>query len=252
MLVLFLSAVAAPPSPPLRAAIREEDPLGGPTLVIAPEVRCSAGEFAFVKAVTEGKVIRWRAVDPGLSVIPAELLRDTKTAVVFALRPGRYRLHAVTAAGDVPSEIVETLIVVGDGPAPPPGPDPPVPPPPVPPPTPPDDPLTAELRRAYRSDLSADPKAAEHARTLSGFYSAMAVHVESGKAATVGDLLSDYREAIPEVLPAGAVPSLRKVCGGETAEALGLEPDKRLDADLKAKAAGKFKALANGLLEVVK
>ena len=98
-----------------------------PELALPAEVAGQPGEFVMVPAKTTGKAVSWKAIDPGLNLFPVILLKDSKTAVVTASRPGRYRLLAVTAAGDEVSPIVETTIVIGDAPPAPPGPNPPAP-----------------------------------------------------------------------------------------------------------------------------
>lgn len=224
-----------------KALIREEDSLGGPALILAGEVKINVGEFGFVKANTTGKIVRWKAVDAGLSVIPSELLRDTKTAVVIANKPGRYRLHAVTAEGDIPSAIMEVVIVVGDVPAP--GPDP-KPPEPVP-----DDPLTSKLKKAFDSDRSL-VDSAKHLATLAGFYEAMANHTKGTSAKTVGELLADYRVAIPTVLPEGSIPALRRACGEEIALLVGDDSEALLDPTLRPKLVDLFTRIQTSLKKI--
>jgi len=92
-----------------------------PDLTLPREVSAEPGSFVVVPATTSGKTVSWKSIDPGLNLFPSALLKDTKTAVVIASKPGRYRLLAVTAAGDEVSEIAETVVVVGN---PPPVPDP--------------------------------------------------------------------------------------------------------------------------------
>jgi hypothetical protein len=108
----------------------------GPTLELPKEVTGNPGDFVMVAAKTDGKQVRWIALDPGLAVFPAQLLKDSKTGVVSAKDPGRYRLLAYTAGGDEPSDPVITTVVIGNAPVPPspipPGPNPPTPPIPTP------------------------------------------------------------------------------------------------------------------------
>ena len=100
------------------------------------ELKGEPGTFIRIPAETNGTAVRWYAVDAGLQIFPAELLRDTKTAVVVALTKGRYRVLAWTAVGGDPSEPAVCVVVIGDAPPVPPGPTPPGPNPPGP--TPPD------------------------------------------------------------------------------------------------------------------
>lgn len=92
------------------------------------EVKAEPGTFAVVTATTDCKTLQWVSLDQGLSLIPPELLRDSKAAVVMAGRSGRYRLLAYGALGDAPSRPAITTVVVGEvppGPGPGPGPTPP-------------------------------------------------------------------------------------------------------------------------------
>lgn len=106
------------------------------------ELKGAVGSFIVVTAQTDETVVKWYSVDPNLNLFPPQLLRDSKIAVVTALVPGRYRLLAVSAKGDTPSDFAACTVVIGDAPLPPtpvppspPGPTPPNPPQP-PPPTP--------------------------------------------------------------------------------------------------------------------
>lgn len=104
-----------------------------PAVKLPAEVRGEVGAFVRVPADSTGKEVRWFAADKGLNVFPVELLRDSRTAVVTAQAPGRYRLVAYTALADVPSLPAECVVVVGEAPPVPPGPTPPGPTPPAPP-----------------------------------------------------------------------------------------------------------------------
>lgn len=120
---------------------------------VPAKVEGQPGEFVIVKAETKGTVVKWKVVDPGIFLFPQDLLKDTKTAVVTGLRPGRYRLWAWSAIGAAPTDAVECVIVLGDEP----GPEPP--PPPPPPPLPPaDTPLVRALKVAYAKETEADKK----------------------------------------------------------------------------------------------
>jgi len=198
-----------------------------------------------VRAETEGKTVRWFAMTPGLSVFPSELLRDTKATVVVAGVPGRYTLLAYTAKGDEPSELARCEIII-EGPAPPP-PDPPGPKPPDP-----TDPLAKKIRDALASDPGTAAQKREWAAALGGFYAAMAKHVATDQAATVGDLLSDYRNAIPAVLPADAIPATRRVAGQEVAAIAGEDPERKIDQVLKGKLVDLFTRLSAAMTQEAK
>jgi hypothetical protein len=206
-----------------------------PSLKVA-DVRAVVGDWIILRAETEGRVVRWKSIDRGLRLAPPELaLRDPKATLATAARPGKYRVVCVTAKGDVPSEIVEFVVTVEpDGPGPPPDPEP-------------ADPLARKLREAFQADSGDLDKKREHVAALAGFYSAMAKHIATEQVATIGDLLSDYRNAIPVVLPADAIPNVRKVCGGEVAALAGDDADRKIDSQLKAKLVDLFTRLASAL-----
>jgi hypothetical protein len=216
------------------SALPADDP---PPLKVT-DVRAVVGDWIVLRAETEGRVVRWKAIDRGLRIAPPELaLRDPKATLATAARPGKYRVVCVTAKGDVPSEIVEFVVTVEvDGPDPP-GPGPPEP----------ADPLARRVREAFQKDPGEAPKKREYAAALAGFYAAMAKHVQADQVATVGDLLSDYRAAVPAVLPDGAIPGTRQVCGEATAATAGTDPDRKIDAPLKSKFVDLFTRLASAL-----
>ena len=222
-----------------QTAVADETP---PPIKVA-DVHAVVGDWIVLRADTEGKVVRWKAVTPGIKIAPPELgLRDPKVALATCCKPGVYRVHAVTAKGDVPSEIVEFKVTVeGDGPTP----VPPVPPGPIPPvPPDPTDPLTRKIRDALAADPGTPAQKREWAGALGGFYAAMAKHVEGYKDATVGELLSDYRVAIPSVLPADAIKGTRAVAGQEVAAVAGDDAERKIDAATKAKLVDLFTRLA--------
>jgi hypothetical protein len=90
-------------------------------LVVPAEVRGEVAEFVTVIATTEGKVVRYVALDQGLQVFPSSLLANQRATVVTSAKPGRYRLLAYTSVADVPTEPVITIVIIGSS-------TPPVPP----------------------------------------------------------------------------------------------------------------------------
>lgn len=104
-----------------------------PSLTLPARVSGQPGAFLTVAAQTSGKNVAWLVIDPGLNLFPVSLLKDSKTAVVTSGVPGKYRLLAVTAAGDEVSQpAVCEIVIEGTKPAPVPAPTP-VPTPPAPP-----------------------------------------------------------------------------------------------------------------------
>lgn len=226
LVALPLTAAADDLPPPLRVA----------------DVRAAVGDWIVLRADTEGRIVRWKAIDRGLRLAPPELaLRDPKVTLATASRPGKFRVVCVTAKGDVPSGVVEFVVTVE-----PDGPDPPAPP--TPPPEPePVDPLQRTIREALTSDPGDPAKKREYAAALAGFYAAMAKHVAADQVATVGDLLSDYRSAIPAVLPEGAIPGTREACGKAVAAVAGDDAERAIDAGLKSKLTDLFTRLSAAL-----
>jgi hypothetical protein len=136
LILSLLLLSAAPPSEsapaPAAAAATPQVSADAPTLDLPETVDGPVGGFITVAAETNGTVVRWHAIDPGLNLFPVELLRDSRAAVVTSSRAGRYRLLAYTALGDVPSDPETVTVIVGDAPPVPPGPQPPGPTPPGP------------------------------------------------------------------------------------------------------------------------
>lgn len=113
-----------PPAPP-----PQSDAL--PTISIPEKVTGKKGQWIKIPATTNGGEVRWVSLTDGLSVFPTELLKSSATGIVSAIEDGEYRVLAYTALGNVPSDPVECLVVIGVGPRPP-----PVPPDPKPEPKP--------------------------------------------------------------------------------------------------------------------
>lgn len=91
---------------------RDSDSTSAPIVELDKEIHGSPRGFIVVTAKSNGPIVQWVALDPGLTLIPPQLLRDSKTAVLMADRPGKYRLLAYTALGDTPSAPTTTTIVV--------------------------------------------------------------------------------------------------------------------------------------------
>jgi len=219
----------------------------GPSLVLPKEVKGEPGAFLRIAAETPGKVVKWRVVDGGLNLFPVDLLRDSKVAVVVALKPGRYRLQAVTALADEPSDIVETVVVVGN--APPPGPDP-VPPGPDPTPPDPADPLAKALQTLYVA--TADPDKAKHVKALASIYRQGAEFISTGDIATAGDLFGRLSTVSASLLPRVAIQSLRDEIANELKKTLPANPATALTAEHRATAKKLFIRLASILEGIAK
>jgi hypothetical protein len=132
--------------------------------------------------------VRWRAIDPGLNLFPVELLKDTRTAVVVAVQPGRFRLLAWSAVNGAPTDAAECVVVISG---------------PIPPPTPPGpaDPLEADLRAALAKEPDGHEKMAELAKACQTAATA-ARDPANGDVKAVRDIFAgQIRERIAPKLP---------------------------------------------------
>src|SRR5205807_2227107 len=126
-------------------------------------------------------------------------------AIFSAPSPGRYRILAYTAAGDVPSLPALTTVTV-EGPVPPVPPGPGPGPDPGPDPNPPD-PLVQALQAAYAAET--DAAKAQQVNLLAALYrNAAASTVNQQELKTLGDLYQVLRAAGAALLPAAALPKV--------------------------------------------
>ena len=239
----------------LLTALALASPALAQTVKLPAEVRVQPGRLAPVRIEFDGDEVRWD--------VPAELdafreyspdPKDVRLRVQGWTK-GAYRIVAVACKGGKLSEFAACVVTVGDAPPPappgptPPGPTPPGPtPPPVPPvpptPVPPDDPAAQRLKDAFKRDADAIAEKLAHCATLSAFFVAMASHVKDPSVKTVGDLLADYRAAVPAVLKPGALPLVRKQIAAEVAAVTGDDPERDISPDLRDKLIKLFEFLA--------
>lgn len=95
-------------------------------LKLPAEIKGEPNQFITIIADTPGEIVRFVALDSGLSVFPADLLANKKATVVTG-PAGRYRILAYSAVGGKPTEPATTTIIIGNAPNPPfnpPGPQP--------------------------------------------------------------------------------------------------------------------------------
>lgn len=207
-----------------------------PALTIPAQTKGEPGAFVRVDAVTEGKSVRWFSLDKGLSVFPADLLRDQKTTVVVGLRPGSYRIACITCLADELSELAIGYVVIE-------GADPTPPAPPTPPdPTPPADQLAADIGRAFTAD--ADPRKAEYARLLASFYRQSAVAATSRDVTTSGQLYDLLKRTRAGLLPDTALLGIRQRAATELQAILPTRAGDPLTDRHRADAATLFARLA--------
>jgi hypothetical protein len=207
-----------------------------PTLKLPAEVKAQPATISELRADTNGKVVVWVVLTPGLSVRTV----DGGRVLLFTGPTGRYECLAYTALADVPSEPARCVIVIGDAP-PGPGPNPK-------PPNPPPDVLRAKLKAAFDSD-SADPaQKREQAKDLAALYRAAAKLAEDSAVPTSGELLRRVRDAAGTLIGPDALKEVRRIVGGELAALL--PTDAALTDTQRTTAAALFRKLAAILEEL--
>ena len=218
--------------------------LAGQDLKIPAEVTGEVAAFVTVIAETNNKQVKFYPIDSGLSVFPAALLANQKATVVVAAKAGTYRLLAYTAAGDIPSEPQICKVIIGGG-----KPDnlPPTPIPPAPP-TPDRDKLLDALIGIYGGLQEQDKE--KHVKSLAGIYRRAAATVD--QFADLGTLYGGIKTSASEVVPAGAIRSIRERIAQETIRQLGDQPTAQLTPALASKAASYFSRLGYVLEELAK
>ena len=218
--------------------------LAGQDLKIPAEVTGEVAAFVTVIAETNNKQVKFYPIDSGLSVFPAALLANQKATVVVAAKAGTYRLLAYTAAGDIPSEPQICKVIIGGG-----KPDnlPPTPIPPAPP-TPDKDKLLDALIGIYGGLQEQDKE--KHVKALAGIYRRAAATVD--QFADLGTLYGGIKTSAAEVVPAGAIRSIRERIAQETIRQLGDQPQAQLTPALASKAASYFSRLGYVLEELAK
>ena len=87
---------------------------GTPDILLPDTIKAQVGAFVPITAQTKGDVVKFVALDPGLSVFPANLLSDKKTTVVVATKNGSYRILAYTSINNIPTDPAFTTVIIGD------------------------------------------------------------------------------------------------------------------------------------------
>lgn len=202
-----------------------------PAISIPSQTKGEPGTFIRVDATTEGKSVRWFALDKGLSVFPSDLLKDPKTTVVVAMRPGSYRVAVITCLADELSELaIGYILVEGTDPTPPPD------------PTPPADALTADVLKAYQGD--SDGRKTEYAKLLASFYRQAALAATSKDVSTSGDLYDLLKRTRAGLLPDAALLGVRQRVADELKAILPTRAGDPLTDRHRADAATLFAKLA--------
>jgi hypothetical protein len=206
-------------------------------LKVPAEVKAAPATNAEIRAETTGKVVRWVALTPGLSVRPI----DDGRVLLVSGPAGRYDLLAYTALGDVPSEPARCAVVIGDAPGPGPGPNPK-------PPEPPPGAFRAKLKAAFDADPAPPDLKREHAKDLAALYRAAAKLAEDAAVPTSGELLRRVRDAGGTLIGTDALREVRRAAGSELSALL--PTDAPLSPAHRASAAALFRKLASILEEL--
>ena len=182
----------------------------GQTLDFPADFKGDPGQFITIKPIkTDGKMVQYYAIDPGLSVFPAALLVDPTATVVSAVQPGNYRLLAWTAVADKPSPA--SLIKVTIGKVAPPMPTPPV------------DSLQLDLESIYAA-LN-EPDKDETRRLMVQVYQ---ICREKSKTATsVNDLFLRLQEQTQKI-PQGKLTPIRRRISTEIERIVGSDSEAQL------------------------
>jgi hypothetical protein len=212
---------------PLLIAVLPGDPV--PPIALPAEVKARPGRIVKIDADTPGKVVRWVLPSDDADLIP--LTADGKTVLFCSPTAGRFVVFAWTAVGDVPSDAARCVVIVGD------------PPPPTPPT--PTDPLTADFRRLFAADPSADKAA--HLAQLAVLYREAIRYADNADVKTAGELAARIRAAAGSLLPTDALTAVRKRIAEEITKFLPDDGDKPLDADTRKQAAALFARIATSL-----
>ncbi|CAN5512508.1 hypothetical protein BH11PLA2_BH11PLA2_09080 [soil metagenome] len=194
-----------------------------PAVKLPAEVTVAPGRIAKIPAETAGKTVKWLCISDDADLVP---MPEGKLALFSSPKPGRYAVYAWTATGDVPSEAVKCVVIVGD-------------------PSPPADPLLIELRKQFQNDTT--PDKAKHIAQLAALYREAVTFADRADVTTAGDLAGRIRQAASTLLPVDALTTLRKRLAEEIAKTLPLDSDKPLDAATRAAAAALFDRIATAL-----
>lgn len=214
--------------------------LAGQDLKVPAEVTGEVAAFVTVIAETNSKQVKFYPIDSGLSVFPAALLANQKATVVVAAKAGTYRLLAYTAAGDIPSDPQICKVVIGGG-----KPDN-LPPAPIPP-TPENDKLLDALMGIYGG--LQEPNKQQHTKALADIYRRAAATVADYP--DLGSLYGGIKQSASQVIPAGAIRSIRERIAQETVRQLGDQPQPLTPA-LASRTASYFSRLGFVLEELAK
>ena len=201
-------------------------PSAEPQVRLPAEVAAPVGRIVKLTAEADGPRVRWYCPDADADLLP---FPDSLCAAFAAAKPGRYRVLAWTAKGDVPGPPAVCVVRV-DGPPPPP------------------DPFVSALRDAYRADPS--PDKARHLASLTALYRQAPATARDPDITTAGDLLRVLQEAARRLLPAEALAGVRAKIAAELRAALPSDPTTKLDAATRSATVAVFEKIAAALDQV--
>jgi len=154
---------------------------------IPKEVKAKVGEFVQIRSTAVGEV-EWYVLDSGIQFLPFDLLKDRKTAILFTLNPGVYRVLAWSAKDNNPTPAALCIVTIeGLQPTPPSLPAPPAPPAPP-------EPSALEKRLKPFFDHDPDPKRKDQIQTLASFFDELHKLSGSTDVKTIGELFQKGSE----------------------------------------------------------
>jgi hypothetical protein len=192
------------------------------------------------------EVVKFAAVDPGLSVFPAELLATRKATVVTG-PAGKYRVFCYTSIGNKPSDPAIITVVIGDGSPVPPQPGPVVPPGPKPEEDIRKDPLFQGISGIV-GGLS-EPNQRASLEKLAGVY---AEGAQVTGLSTLGELNNKMRTLSRNATMGNAIMVVRERLSSEIEQELGADGSQPLAGGLGDKARKLFDRIAKILREVAR
>lgn len=190
------------------ASMAQEEPIKVPL-----EVKGKANHFITIRAETKGEMVLWESDSDELALLPSMLLRDSKTAVVQASGPGKYRLFCWGAVDGKPTPLYRITIVI-EGKEPPPVPSP-------------VDDFSREIQAAYAADTTANKASSRD--SLSALYQLLAAEAYSETNKTVGDLKDKSQASVKKLLPNGELRAIREIVAKQLVPLVGSDPTAPLD-----------------------
>lgn len=204
---------------------------------VPAEIKADQFKAAVIKVGDKLTDVKFRSKSPGLVMVPRELLLDAKTAVFVPLTGGRHLVEVWGVYEGKATDIFECWLVISAGPEPV--------------PVPPEDTLLKQLTDAYGEDTGPAQDKNVAKIKLIGLYLAMVDHAKSSKAATLKEILDDYKKVAETMIEPKMLIAVRKLISAELLSKLGDNPDLKLDDDLRSKIANLFNRFAK-LLGAIK